>query len=65
MARLVMVLDPKDGSYMPSKIRISAGQSFSNLKELKTVSVSLSGDSTEVLLLQDVKEVRNSGPCLP
>lgn len=58
VARMSITVDPQDGSYMPSKVRISVGDSFERLKELKTINVQLSsGEAGDVILLQDIREV--------
>ena len=56
---LKIVVNPFDSSYMPSLIAVSAGESFSSLLELSTISVR-NIDKT-VTLLQDVKEYY---PCI-
>ena len=52
---LKMKVEPSDTSYMPSLVRVSAGNSFSTLQEL--VAVSISSRDTIVTLLTDVHEV--------
>ena len=41
VARLSITVDPQDGSYMPSKVRLSVGESFERIKEYKTLNVQL------------------------
>ncbi|XP_015429351.1 PREDICTED: LOW QUALITY PROTEIN: E3 ubiquitin-protein ligase HERC2 [Dufourea novaeangliae] len=51
---LKILVNPQDGSYMPSLIGVSVGDSFSRLVELATISVRHT--DTSVLLLHDTKE---------
>ncbi|KAK7864133.1 hypothetical protein R5R35_007650 [Gryllus longicercus] len=51
---LRMVVDPSDSSYMPSLVVVSGGDSFTNMRELASVSIR-SCDSV-VTLLSDFKE---------
>ena len=58
VARLSITVDPQDGSYMPSKVRLSVGDSFERIKEYKTLNVQLrGGEAGEMVLLQDIREV--------
>ena len=58
VARLSITVDPQDGSYMPSKVRLSVGDSFERIKEYKTLNVQLRGsEAGEMILLQDIREV--------
>ncbi|KAJ8297784.1 hypothetical protein KUTeg_024315 [Tegillarca granosa] len=68
--RLYMRIEPSDSSYMPSLVVISAGDTLSSMKEIRTISVASS--ETHVTLLQDmndhfrhieiaVKQCRSSG----
>lgn len=56
---LKIIVNPQDGSYMPSLIAINVGESFNSLVELATISVRHT--DTSVLLLQDMKEYY---PCI-
>ncbi|KAL2717183.1 E3 ubiquitin-protein ligase HERC2 [Vespula squamosa] len=56
---LKITVDPQDSSYVPSVIAVNAGDSFSCLVELATISVR--NTDTIVTLLQDVKEYY---PCI-
>ncbi|XP_066595212.1 E3 ubiquitin-protein ligase HERC2 [Prorops nasuta] len=56
---LKISVNPLDSSYMPSLIAVNAGDSFTNLVELATVSVR--NTDTTVTLLQDIKEYY---PCI-
>ncbi|CAD6227584.1 GSCOCG00001264001-RA-CDS [Cotesia congregata] len=56
---LKIVVDPLDGSYMPSVVAINAGDSFNSLLELTTITVK--NTDTVVTLLQDMKEYY---PCI-
>ena len=58
VARLSITVDPQDGSYMPSKVRLSVGDSFERIREYKTLNVQLrGGEAGEMVLLQDIREV--------
>lgn len=50
-----MKVEPSDTSYMPKLVKISAGNAFTELKELAVVSVH--PRDTIVTLLCDVREV--------
>lgn len=52
---LKMKLEPSDTSYMPSLVKVSAGNSFGTLQELAAVSIH--PRDTVVTLLSDVHEV--------
>jgi len=52
---LTMTVDPSDNSYMPSLVVVSAGDSFTDMTELATISIR--STATVVHLLSDVKEV--------
>lgn len=56
---LKIIVNPQDSSYMPSVIAVNAGDSFTNLVELTTISIRHS--DTSVTLLQDMKEYY---PCI-
>ncbi|XP_015606913.1 E3 ubiquitin-protein ligase HERC2 isoform X2 [Cephus cinctus] len=56
---LKLTINPQDSSYMPSLIVVSAGESFSNVLDLTTVTIR--NTDTTVVLLQDVKEYY---PCI-
>lgn len=49
-----MVVNPDDGSYMPSKLSISVGNSTANMRELTFVNVG--PNATNVTLITDLKE---------
>lgn len=53
---LKMKVEPSDTSYMPKLVKISAGNAFTELKELAVVSIH--PRDTIVTLLSDVREVR-------
>lgn len=57
IARLTMTIDPADGSYMPSKVRLSAGSSFDGMKEITTITMNATGDKCDIVLLQDIRTV--------
>ncbi len=52
---LKMKVEPSDTSYMPKLVKVSAGSSFNDLKELGVVSIH--PRDTIVTLLSDVREV--------
>lgn len=52
---LKMKVEPADTSYMPSLVRVSAGNSFGTLQELAAVSIH--PRDTIVTLLADMHEV--------
>ncbi|XP_076284957.1 E3 ubiquitin-protein ligase HERC2 isoform X1 [Lasioglossum baleicum] len=56
---LKILVNPQDGSYMPSLIAVYVGETFSRLVELATINVWHA--DTSVLLLQDSKEYY---PCI-
>ncbi|XP_043274810.1 E3 ubiquitin-protein ligase HERC2 isoform X2 [Venturia canescens] len=56
---LKIVVNPQDSSYMPSLVAVSAGDSFSSLLELSTITVRNTDET--VTLLQDIKEYY---PCI-
>ncbi|XP_076233389.1 E3 ubiquitin-protein ligase HERC2 [Calliopsis andreniformis] len=56
---LKIVVNPQDGSYVPSLIVVKVGDSFESLVELNTINVRHT--DTSVLLLQDVKKYY---PCI-
>ncbi|XP_078045783.1 E3 ubiquitin-protein ligase HERC2 [Augochlora pura] len=56
---LKLMVNPQDGSYMPSLIAVHVGDSFNRLAELATINVWHT--DTSVLLLQDSKEYY---PCI-
>jgi len=58
IARLSITVDPQDGSYMPTKVKVSAGDSFDRLKHLNFVTIKLTSQAADVVLLQDIKDVR-------
>ncbi|XP_072748341.1 E3 ubiquitin-protein ligase HERC2 [Anoplolepis gracilipes] len=51
---LKIIVNPQDSSYMPSVITVNVGDSFTNLVELRTITIRYS--DTSVTLLQDMKE---------
>jgi len=58
VGRLSIRVDPQDGSYMPSRVKMLVGATVDSMKELRTVNVSLpTGEAADVVLLQDVREV--------
>ena len=56
---LKIVISPQDSSYTPSLIAINAGESFSSLLELSTITPR--NTDTSITLLQDMKEYY---PCI-
>lgn len=57
VARLSVTVDPQDGSYMPTRLRVSGGNNYEQMKELKMVNISLTGDAADITLLLDIKQV--------
>jgi E3 ubiquitin-protein ligase HERC2 len=53
--RLCMRVDPGDSSYQPSLVVVSAGESVSTLKEIRTIHIP--AHETLVTLLSDMTEV--------
>lgn len=58
IARLTMNVDSQDGSYMPSKVKISVGDSLDRLRTVDILNIKLNNKAAaDVTLLQDFKEV--------
>ena len=53
--RLCMRIDPGDSSYTPSLVVVSAGESISTLKEIRTIHIP--ANETLVTLVSDLSEV--------
>ena len=53
--RLCMRIDPGDSSYTPSLVVLSAGESISTLKEIRTIHIP--ANETLVTLISDMSEV--------
>ena len=53
--RLCMRIDPGDSSYTPSLVVLSAGESISTLKEMRTIHIP--ANETLVTLISDMSEV--------